>query len=1066
MALPLSRGHIAPQDDPEQGLPSIITPSRRSSGSINLQIRSDSEGKEPQEETTELAGTGSPGDNKVEKDDAESKQNVNPINERVDIIVLISNYGKRLREQTHITNLLDLDYFIEGITSSSQKADYLFLIEDPSPEVYFQIAEHISPGEFPKLEHTDGRVNNPITPQNECKLVEHSLSSTIFDTIREKGEHRSLTWWRLFSHRRDLYTHEKQALDEAHADTSKFVVPHFAVQISDTQKDVATDPVDLKDVKRSMNKMMARQWRKAQKKGPTNRDKSEEKEDVVKRSVYKLDCETYRPHQVITEVKDDDVWGTAAEERISFFKFEKANSAYSFILFDKPRSLRQYHQVFKLDIPTNSISDWADKVLNDIDLDDPSSQLVQEEKQSIISSTFLTRNMLKSPIRSSTFTSKKTSKVLSHKSNNLPERKNPWNSDPLPSFRQKFIQTLKNNWFWQTAQTPFNKYEINMMVAQMLADDWNLVLSQMVHTLNDIDGKMSDNAMLREHVLEWRRLLCSWRVSISDYNTRLTETQEWLQVQLDSEQINVFMYRLSLQPVQIAKLYSTLKENLEKIESRVDRSFQALMSSMSIIESEKAIGQGVNIGRLTELAFFFIPLNFACTFFSMQIKDFDGENQPSLGNFFALAVTLLVCLYLLRGFIRSRLLANVADRMDKTIREVSRVPGSSSIPTRVMISFIWQKTGIIPRAVLIVLPFFALTVSLIWAFCNHLHFRILSTIIMVIGSMIVLVFLALQSYIRALRSTVIVIWLMSIFAVALGPSHYLNPAVMATACILLTTTCAMALASIPQRVVDHPFKRAFAILLPLWLIVLPVAIVAHYYHIANPHWDSWKLAFAIQGIFYGFMSFVAVLELKFYGRWPQFLGISIATVGIPLTIVWAWSPVNGDHVPLYAQILVSLGTFILFTGALYIQKMTSKDFPTAVILFIALVGVPIDLVWTYFASGGWSGDPIPLWAQLCVTFGCIVLYCVIIIVVSKRKYILNADYAKLAWVVGWLTIVAWWPTMVWVTKTGTLGRAQESKDVMIHVTWSWILGWLIVLLVFWYVSQKRRQSEKRRRARP
>jgi Mg2+ and Co2+ transporter CorA len=70
----------------------------------------------------------------------------------------------------------------------------------------------------------------------------------------------------------------------------------------------------------------------------------------------------------------------------------------------------------------------------------------------------------------------------------------------------------------------------------------------------------------------------------------------------------------------LLKLYHILLTGLHKIEQRVDRSFQAIMSSMSILESERAIVQGAAITRLTELAFFFIPLSFAATFFSMQIQ--------------------------------------------------------------------------------------------------------------------------------------------------------------------------------------------------------------------------------------------------------------------------------------------------------------------------------------------------------------------------------------------------------------------------------------------------------------
>lgn len=69
----------------------------------------------------------------------------------------------------------------------------------------------------------------------------------------------------------------------------------------------------------------------------------------------------------------------------------------------------------------------------------------------------------------------------------------------------------------------------------------------------------------------------------------------------------------------LMQLYQVLLLGLHKIGQRVDRSFQGIMSPMSILEREWAIVQGTAITHLTELAFFFISLSFAVMFFSMQI---------------------------------------------------------------------------------------------------------------------------------------------------------------------------------------------------------------------------------------------------------------------------------------------------------------------------------------------------------------------------------------------------------------------------------------------------------------
>ena len=181
-------------------------------------------------------------------------------------------------------------------------------------------------------------------------------------------------------------------------------------------------------------------------------------------------------------------------------------------------------------------------------------------------------------------------------------------------------------------------HRVRVAFAKMAAEDWNLVLSQMALTLDEIDSKMSDNTLLQSNALAWRRLLCSWRVSLVDYATRLEEVKSKLQSPANdpsrvadppisgSDDKGSLGYRLKTNSSSIdeeqhlLQLYQILLGGLHKIEQRVDRSFQAIMSSMSILESERAITQGAAITRLTELAFFFIPLSFAATFFSMQIR--------------------------------------------------------------------------------------------------------------------------------------------------------------------------------------------------------------------------------------------------------------------------------------------------------------------------------------------------------------------------------------------------------------------------------------------------------------
>lgn len=174
----------------------------------------------------------------------------------------------------------------------------------------------------------------------------------------------------------------------------------------------------------------------------------------------------------------------------------------------------------------------------------------------------------------------------------------------------------------------------------IVLEDWNHVLSQMSQTLDTVDSKISDDHELHENVPAWRRLLCSWRVNIIEYSSYLPDICEHgLQSQATRQISSPTSSRSRSRSVttsdqgaqddespEVLRRYEILKNATKDLAARIDSSFHALMASMSIAESEKAISQGTAIGRLTELAFIFVPLNFACAFFSMQITVSDNQD--------------------------------------------------------------------------------------------------------------------------------------------------------------------------------------------------------------------------------------------------------------------------------------------------------------------------------------------------------------------------------------------------------------------------------------------------------
>lgn len=320
-------------------------------------------------------------------------------------------------------------------------------------------------------------------------------------------------------------------------------------------------------------------------------------------------------------------------------------------LFDKDRTLQSYRQSFEIDYTgARSFGILNSILILQDDARKPTTRLIEEHKEALIS-TFLTSSEAKSEptptdIRQGS-SSRAYTPVFNSNTSNVPV-------PPKPTFenstRQRFLKHISKQGILDrsNAENDVVILKVQLAFTSMIAEDWNLVLSQMCQTLDDIDRKMSDNNELRHNVLAWRRLLGSWRMTIIEYRAKLLETVQFLKSQVrqpvggigsvqslgqESDHSNSVIPPIRNEIEELLRSYQILTDGIKEIETRVERSFHALMSSMSIIESQKAIVQGSAVARLTELAFIFIPLNFACTFFSMQITVCIISFSFSLANY-------------------------------------------------------------------------------------------------------------------------------------------------------------------------------------------------------------------------------------------------------------------------------------------------------------------------------------------------------------------------------------------------------------------------------------------------
>lgn len=149
------------------------------------------------------------------------------------------------------------------------------------------------------------------------------------------------------------------------------------------------------------------------------------------------------------------------------------------------------------------------------------------------------------------------------------------------------------------------------LLFHFMVNDWTSVLREMDKFLDEVDTLMSDNDTLQKKLVTWRIVLGSWRKNLVDDSEKIRTTLAAIKQQETIGEQSIGSFNSS---------FGELLNHVEGLKDRTERTFGALMSSIAIVESQRAISQAESISRLTELAFLFIPLGFATSTFGMQIQ--------------------------------------------------------------------------------------------------------------------------------------------------------------------------------------------------------------------------------------------------------------------------------------------------------------------------------------------------------------------------------------------------------------------------------------------------------------
>ncbi|KAF4439480.1 hypothetical protein F53441_12587 [Fusarium austroafricanum] len=182
---------------------------------------------------------------------------------------------------------------------------------------------------------------------------------------------------------------------------------------------------------------------------------------------------------------------------------------------------------------------------------------------------------------------------------------------------------------------------IPSVLARLSFDDLWQLLAELRLMQDHIDADLG--ADLHIHLLEAAGTIT--RQNVAWIRATLQELSEWI------EHIKKAGHILKL-PEELGDEMAELSADLQSLRSRSEQTLNLLVASTGIAQSSLVIDQTSGINKLTELAFFFIPLSFITSIFSMQVAELT-QSPPKIWTWGLSLGLVFTVTYLIRCFLRS-----------------------------------------------------------------------------------------------------------------------------------------------------------------------------------------------------------------------------------------------------------------------------------------------------------------------------------------------------------------------------------------------------------------------------
>ena len=255
-------------------------------------------------------------------------------------------------------------------------------------------------------------------------------------------------------------------------------------------------------------------------------------------------------------------------------------------------------------------------------------------------------------------------------------------------------------------------------------------LGIMDEALTQIGREILDDSLIQQRLINWRLLLERFGVELRALELSLRKTAKFIST-ITITQEPSYQEKLPNASNAMTGLLEQGVAEIVRLQQRTSSSYQSLMTNMSIVESKRGIAEAEGVSKLTELAFFFIPLTFSASIFSMQVKELQNANI-SVSAFITLAVVVTLLSYALRLFIRSQPFTRRRLEWIQEIRVDAGISSNAPIPTTTFIAWLWRRLGLLMIVVILTVALNVSPIAVLWTRNMNHGFKALITVLLLL----------------------------------------------------------------------------------------------------------------------------------------------------------------------------------------------------------------------------------------------------------------------------------------------------------------------------------------------